>query len=100
MFRNVGKTMKVFAIILGIAFILSGVFLAIISVVSNSNVFDFEIFGQSGSTAGIIIGVAIAVGGFVLMLSMYAYGQMTENVDLIRQGTVEVVEEDDDDYDE
>lgn len=98
MFSNVGKTLRVLSIILGVFFSMGGCFLVAMSIMTGSNVFGIDNFlGFTGEQAGIAIGIAIVIGGVVLMFSMYAYGQMVENVDLIRQGTVEVVEEDDED---
>lgn len=76
MYRNIGKTIKVIAIILQIIFLLGPCVTLAASIMTGENVFGIDIFGLTGMMGGIVISVAIMIAGFIAGLSLYAYGDM------------------------
>lgn len=80
MYKNIGKTLKVTAIVLQIILLLATIFICVTSVLSGTNVFHLDLFGLTGSTASLVIAAIIFIVGFVTTMSLYAYGDLVENV--------------------
>lgn len=75
MYKNIGKTIKVFAIVLQLAFVIGAIATLSASIVTGTNVFGINILGLSGMACGAVISVAILIAGFIAGLSLYGYGE-------------------------
>ena len=100
MYKNIGKTIKVFAIVLQVAFVIASVATLATSIVTGTNVFGVNILGMSGMACGAVISIAIMIGGFIAGLSLYGYGETICTLKSLNGEGDEVVEEDDDEYED
>lgn len=101
MSKNIGKIIKVFAIILQLIFVIGSIATLATSIVTGTNVFGFNVLGMTGMACGALISVAILITGFVIGLSLYGYGEMICTLKSLNGEDGESEEEDEDEeYDE
>lgn len=99
MYRHVGKTLHVIAIVLQVLTVIAMIFTIAVSAVTGSNVFGVDLFGVHGVIGGIVTSVVFGAIGLIAELSLYAYGSITESL-MVLSGDDDDMEEEDDDIED